>query len=209
MLQARSTLRLPSTSLMAISLFFAFAASAQDRPSKITISTDPLTTEQIAVYHTVLENHTNLNLADTTQPIEPFLSLDHDCKKEINWARASVSQSSVHRLPEAIAHGLNMFLVNTEEQKKKVEQSDPQKLIKSAIDGHQDISDNQLETSVKTAFDRGLFTLSEIVFDRRRTQALVGYSFMCGELCGSGGILLLQKRGVEWKVKKHCGGWVS
>jgi hypothetical protein len=35
--------------------------------------------------------------------------------------------------------------------------------------------------------------MSEIAFDKEQQRALVGYSFECGSLCGSGGVWLFEK----------------
>jgi hypothetical protein len=67
----------------------------------------------------------------------------------------------------------------------------------------------KIDDSVKQAFQTGLFTLSEIVFDKDHRRAVVTYSFVCGTLCGNGDTLLLKKVGQHWRVAKRCGGWIS
>ena len=62
---------------------------------------------------------------------------------------------------------------------------------------------------VKQAYSNGLFSLSEIIFDKQHLHAFVSYSFACGVRCGNGRILILEKVGDTWKVSKTCGGWVS
>jgi len=81
--------------------------------------------------------------------------------------------------------------------------------MRKALDDHQKITDEQLDQSVKSAFDTGLFTLSEIAFDRDHRRAVLSYSFVCGRLCGNGNTLVLRKVGHNWKVLKRRGGWVS
>jgi hypothetical protein len=66
-----------------------------------------------------------------------------------------------------------------------------------------------VDQSLKRAFGSALFELSEIVFDKEHRRAVVSYSFVCGELCGNGSTLVLNKVGQGWKVAKRCGGWVS
>ena len=84
-----------------------------------------------------------------------------------------------------------------------------QNLVKKAIDDHQKVTTEQIDDSVKQAFQTGLFTLSEIVFDKEHRRAVVTYSFVCGTLCGNGDTLLLKKVGQHWRVAKRCGGWIS
>jgi len=67
-----------------------------------------------------------------------------------------------------------------------------------------------VETAVHVAFSTGLFSSSEIAFDKEQRRALVGYSFVCGSLCGSGGVWLFEKVDGVWRKSEHvCGGWVS
>ncbi len=102
-----------------------------------------------------------------------------------------------------------MKLVNADEQEKKIEMNDPQIVMKSAIDEHAEVTDKQLEDSIKRAFETGLFSFSEIRFDKQHRNAVVQYGFACGRLCGNGNTLLLKKSGNKWKIRKRCGGWVS
>jgi hypothetical protein len=68
---------------------------------------------------------------------------------------------------------------------------------------------NSVESAVNNAFDSGLFSLSQIAFDKQHRRALVMYSFVCGSLCGSG-VWLFENVNGEWKRIEHlCGGWVS
>ena len=101
------------------------------------------------------------------------------------------------------------MFVDPEQQTEIVKRNDPQNLIKSAIDNHESISDKQLDGSVKQAFNSGLFTLSEIIFDKQHRHALVAYTFWCGMLCGHGNTLILKRFVKDWKVGKRCGGYIS
>jgi hypothetical protein len=102
-----------------------------------------------------------------------------------------------------------VVLVDPDHQQETIKENDPENLMKKAIDDRQKITEGQLDRSIKSAFDGGLFTLSEIVFDKGHLQAVVSYSFVCGGLCGHGNTLVLKKLGNSWKVTKKCGGWVS
>jgi hypothetical protein len=102
-----------------------------------------------------------------------------------------------------------ILLVDPDRQQETIKKNDPQNLMMKAIDDGQKITDEQLDQSIKSAFHSGLFTLSEIVFDKEHRQSAVSYSFVCGGLCGNGNTLVLKKVGHIWKVAKRCGGWVS
>jgi hypothetical protein len=102
-----------------------------------------------------------------------------------------------------------LVLVDPDKQRQKIDAGDPQILVRKAIDDRVVPPDQQLEDSVKQAFKYGVFTLSEIVFDKKHEFALVSYSFVCGGLCGNGNTYILRKSWGKWKIKKTCGGWIA
>lgn len=92
-------------------------------------------------------------------------------------------------------------LVNPNDQNGMIAQYDPDTLIREG---------RPVKEAVDEAFDNGLFSLSEIVFDTERRNALVSYKFVCGELCGSSNTWLFEKVNGQWKkTDRTCGGWVS
>ena len=104
---------------------------------------------------------------------------------------------------------LKVAFVDASRQEEKIKNGDPAILMKRVIDDRENVPINQIDDAVKHAFKNGLFTLSEIVFNKKHNRALVSYSFVCGELCGHGNVLVLKKVGEKWKVHKTCQGWVS
>ena len=70
--------------------------------------------------------------------------------------------------------------MDPEQQESKVKQNDPQNLSKKAIDERESVRDGQLDKSLQLAFSTGLFSLSEMVFDKGHRHAFVSYSFVCG-----------------------------
>jgi hypothetical protein len=197
------------------SFALSMAAATQNDAPKPKVSKDPLTAEQIAVYRTVLDDYTKdsdgrLNLANKTEPVdqpEPFF--DKSCVQGLELENADNSVSIAHELSPAVALHSRIVLVDPVLQQRKVEENDPQKLVKRAIDDREQVTEKQVDNSVMRAFETGLFTLSEIVFDKHHRRAAVAYSFVCGELCGNGDTLILKKVGQKWKISKRCGGWVS
>jgi hypothetical protein len=201
--------------VLSLTLSLLMCAAAQDDSPKPKVSDDPLTAEQIAIYRVVVQDYTKgsdgvLNLADRTEPLERSAPLyDQGCTQGIELDHPKNSNPIIHKLDPSIAHGAKMVWVDPDRQQRQIENNDPQKLLKKAIDDHDLVTDEQLAESVKNAFGTGVFTLSEIAFDKQHTRAVVAYSFVCGELCGHGNILLLKRVGQKWKVSKKCGGWVS
>jgi hypothetical protein len=201
--------------LLMVSVAVAGVVAAQDEAPRPKVSKDPLTADQIAVYKAVLKDYVrgsdaSLNVADKTEALElsgPFS--DEDCGKGLKWERSGAPDSVVHQLDRAVTLGAKMVLVDADAQQKKVEENDPQKLMKRAIDGGERVTDKDLDSTLKQAFATGLFTFSEILFDNGHSHAMVQYSFFCGRLCGHGGMLILKKAGQKWKISKRCGTWIS
>jgi hypothetical protein len=196
-------------------VLFLSIALAQDEESKPVISKEPLTADQVAVYRAVLADYnkgenSGLNLANKTEPFR--LNDFHDdksCLKSVNIQLDATRASVVHRLSTAIALGPKMVFVDPDKQNETVKKNDPGNLIRSAIEDNQTLSDNELEQSVNQAFVTGLFTFSEIAFNRQHTRAALWYSFYCGGLCGHGNTVVLKKVNGKWKMSKRCGGWIS
>lgn len=188
-----------------ISFFAAFAGGTP----KPEMSNDPLTPEQIEVYRAVLKEYLKgsdgaLNLANRTEPLDQS---DKECFKGIGVKAASVA--IIHKVDPSLVLKTKIILVDPDQQQSTIKENDPQKLLKKAIDEHEKVTNEQLDRSVNQAFATGLFTLSEIAFDKEHRRAVVAYSFVCGGLCGNGNTLILRKMGQVWKVVKRCGGWVS
>jgi hypothetical protein len=200
-----------ATAIATLSL--ALVALSQEDAPKAKVSSDPLTEEQIAVYRTVFDSYSNgsnatLNVADQTETLD--LSEDKDCLKGIDLDPGNTSTSVVHRLDNRVTKmKQNIVLVNGELQQKKVEENDPQKLMKRAIDDGERVTEKQLDGSLREAFATGLFAFSEIAFDKRHQHAVLAYSFVCGGLCGHGNTIVLRKVGGKWKQRKTCRSWIS
>jgi hypothetical protein len=67
------------------------------------------------------------------------------------------------------------------------------------------VRDEFHDTGPQQAF--ALSTFSHIQFDQDRRLALLTFSYVCGNLCGSGSTLLMKKSANGWKVLKRCLEW--
>jgi hypothetical protein len=177
-----------------------------------TVSSDPLTADQISIYRAAISDYLRgssdkLNIASTTESPDQGPFFDYRCMKRADGK--GTSAHVVHKLDSLVAGNPQLVLVQRHQQEQQIQGNDPQKVVKRSIDDHEEVSDKELDKSIKKAFETGLFTLSEIVFDKQHKHAVVAYSFVCGGLCGNGNTLLLEKVGKNWKISKSCGGWVS
>jgi hypothetical protein len=201
--------------IVPIGIALSLSAATQEDVQKPRLSDDSMTSEQLAVYRAVLKDYTKksdakLNLANQTEPLDQSSPMfDKGCFNGIQIDTTQPSGLVVHRIDPTLVLNTRMTLVDPDQQRQTIEENDPQNLVKKAVDDGEKVTDVQLDRSVENAFENGLFTFSEIVFDKEHRHAVVAYSFACGSLCGHGNTLVLKKVGKEWRVTKTCGGWVS
>ena len=189
-------------------------AIAQEYPPKPVLSTSPLTADEVAIFRAVLKDYLKgsrgiMLLNNTTVRVDGSPTSVRTCSDEISAKPDPQSINVVHRIDQSVVAGLHVELADPGAQEKEIEANDPQTLIRGAIDEGRPVTTKQIDDSLTKAFSSALFTLSEIVFDSKHVNAVVSYSFYCGSLCGNGSTLTLRKVGKQWKVSKHCGGWVS
>jgi len=200
---------------LVVALSLSFTARAQDDAPKLKVSGESLTREQAAVYRAVLQDVLSnskdmLKLANTTEPIRQSGALFNGaCPKTSQPQVAQYSPSAVHHLDPALVQNLKIVLVEPGPQEEKIKKGDPAILMRRVIDDRQDVPQKQIDDATEQAVKNGVLTLFEIIFNKKRNRPLVSYSFVCGELCGYGNVLVLTKVGEKWKIYKTCEGWVS
>jgi hypothetical protein len=218
-------------SMLFFSLFFITTGMSSEKPSVI-LSDEPITDNEIAIYREILQNelkmqnpkeNRTLNLANKTVPLQQSILSDGGCViREIQksgevhkvdgvyrgevWLTVCCLDATfpetekekipiVHRLDAAVAASLRVVLVDPDKQRDIIDK------IEYGNDPIKDV--------VERSFQAGLFTLSEILFNKERQQAVVSYGFHCGRLCGHGGTAVLKKDEGKWKISKRCKVWIS
>ena len=195
--------------ISSVALCSPFTALTADKPTK---AMTPLSADEVAVYRAVLlqqyggsADSSPLNVSIRTYPLDPESPMSSlkgpDCLKGIQLENLSVVAHSFHELPRDVLTGKGMTLVDPKKHSKIVRSNDPSKTIPKG---------KSVENAVADAFASGLFSMSEIAFDKERHYAVVSYSFVCGGLCGSGSTIVFEKVNGEWKnARRNCGGWIS
>lgn len=190
-----------------LSAAIGLAVAQQPLATRLTVSDDPLTAEQLAVYRVVLhgwmENEVSMiNLSNQTSPLPMSGTFDaSECLKDLDLEPAS--PTVVHRFrPQDLSQlgSEKILLVDPERQSKEVTENDPGKSIDKGL---------SVEDAVRNGFAHGLVTLSEIRFDKHHKHAIVSYGFYCGSLCGNGGAVVLEKIDGAWQRKTRCADWIS
>lgn len=167
-----------------------------------------LSADEVAIYRAVLQNWNNtpslLNLSDTTIALDTTSSMgisDCACLAGFDVQSLVSASHSLHRLTPDVFSASNIRLVDANRQIRTVQKNDPRNWIGTS---------KSVRKAVDDAFASGLFSVSEIAFDKQHRRALVMYTFVCGSLCGSGGAWLFENIEGVWKKTDHlCGGWVS
>ncbi len=180
----------------------ALAGSSHKKPVR---NTNPFSADEVAIYRGILERWNSnsrglLNVSNRTFPIDRDLA-DCGCLKGMERQSIANAAHSFRVLTKDVLAGKNIMLVDADKQAVIVHSNDPNNSMREG---------KSVETAVNMAFSTGLFSVSEIAFDREHRRALVSYSFVCGSLCGSGGVWLFEKVDSAWKKSERvCGGWVS
>jgi hypothetical protein len=165
---------------------------------------NPLSADEVEIYKTVLArwnqgSRTSLNVSSRTTPLDRDVS-DCDCLKGIDVQSLAKATRSFHLLTRDVLTK-KARLVDAELQSAIAGRNDPMNSIQNG---------SSVKSAVEQGFSNGLFELSEIAFNKERRRAIVSYSFVCGSLCGSGGVWLFEKVDGIWKKSERiCGGWVS
>ena len=163
---------------------------------------DPLSSDELAIYRAVLSQWNGnssepLNVADRTFALDRDVGCE--CLKGMDIDDITMATRAYHTLSKEILAG-KARLVDPKRQSGLVAANDPDSKLRNI----------EVHRAVKQALANGLFRLSEIAFNKERNRAIVGYSFVCGSLCGSGGRWVFEKKDGEWKKSDvSCGGWIS
>ena len=122
--------------------FLKLPLHAQSVSRHQTVSSDPLTADQISIYRAVISDYLRgssdkLNIASTTESPDQGPLFDYRYIK-----RAYRDGTSVHVVPKLdclLAGNPQLVLVQRQQQEQEIQGqgNDPQKLVKKAIDDHE------------------------------------------------------------------------
>jgi hypothetical protein len=187
--------------MAAIVITYSFVGLTSDKPAKASA---PLSSDEVAIYQAILTQQNTkesspLNVATTTVPFAKD-SATNDCLQDIKLENVPAVSHSFHELTEEVVSKTDARLVNPKEHSKIAHANDPEKTMKEG---------KSVDDAVRGAFASGLFSMSEIAFDKERRYAVVSYSFWCGTLCGQGATVLFKKVNGVWRAERYCTRWIS
>jgi hypothetical protein len=190
----------------AVALSTRSLTSGYESPIKIAT---PLDGDEVAIYRAVIQQWNSderaaLNVSAATLPIDvTSLSERTECGCLAGIAVESLLKAShsFHILARSNLPGNNIRLVDLKEPTAIVNRNDASRAIRE---------ERSVNDAVENAFANGLFSVSEIAFDKEHRHALVNYSFHCGLLCGNGAMWAFEKVNGAWKkTDRMCDGWNS
>lgn len=191
-------------------LRLTISTAVRESGPRNVMSVAPLSADEVAVYRAVLHQwnsnaRASLHVADRTFPLDavsPTSRISNcECLRSLEVQGLVSASHSIHALTRAVFPERNIRLVDADKQLTTIQHDDPH----NGMTGGKSV-----QKAVNDAVASGLFSMSEIAFDRDHRKALVSYGFVCGSLCGNGGTWLLEKVNGAWRrTDRVCGGWVS
>jgi len=191
------------TLVVVISVITSLALAEDTKP---VVSQSPMDADQLAVYQAFLSSYSNgsksrLNLSRVTSVFNLAEEKGDGCMKGIQFDPAGRFDTVVHEFDPRTALPGKIRLVDSEQQRKAVHESDPGRAIREG---------KNVDAAVEAGFAAGLLTLSEVAFDKNHRYAAMSFSFVCGRLCGHGSTIVFEKIKGKWKEsKRQCSVWMS
>jgi len=179
----------------------AVRTAVRDASKRTATNMAALSPDEVAVYRAVVQqwnsNGRRLSVANRTFALDDESLADRisncECLRSMDVQSLANASHSFHALTRSVFPERNIRLVDADKQLTIIPSIDPNKGLAAG---------KSVEKAVSDAFAGGLFSLSEIAFDRDHRQALVSYGFVCGSLCGSGGTWLFEKVDGVWNHAK-------
>jgi hypothetical protein len=162
---------LPAILVIACALISMPSGSGKEKLQK---NTAPLSVDEVAIYRAVLQQYVSdksggtVNVSVRTFPLDsesPASGLSRGgCLEDIQVDDLSTRSHSYHELTPDVLPSKNMTLVDPKRQARIVRNNDPDTTIRQGEPVH---------SAVEKAFSTGLFSLSEIAFDKSHHYAIV------------------------------------
>ncbi|UPG92642.1 hypothetical protein [Luteibacter aegosomatissinici] len=177
----------------AVSLGTTASVTAQDA----TTSTDAAAVYKAFLHHWMGKSHDPVNVARVAEPMHPEgddggCGGHPDIEAIIKRPAERIDDLSKVLGPDPSIHYVDRSTWHP---------TDPQRLIGQG---------KPVKDAVKAGMSAALLTFSAIAFNERHDVAVFSYGFVCGGLCGTGGITIMRKKGGAWEPDpRECSIWVS
>ena len=160
---------------------------------KPVLSRAPFSDEQLNVYRGLLDMLSVLHSKNLSTVSEPFdftgFPETRPCLNGIELEHVSEAQRIIHTFGPEITQGRDLKLVDRHEQTKLLKQRDASPIVPN---------EKLTEESQQNGSELNFLALSEIAFDKKHQFAVVKYVLRCGEHCGSGATLVMERVDARW-----------
>ena len=219
------------TLLIIVVLVITLSCSKEDK-NDYAQTTD----ERLSVYNNILDdlvtNHFyNLYLGEGFEKLDEKFDLDRDSpeyRKELKNLKSLIDSDTARQ--SAICLGYEFTAIKfTQLGKENFSDSvnfiaGLSKHLGDSSINHKGIYDSLVSPQKKFLADRfqpssykvkarncsiGVISLSNICLNKLRDRGLLYYEFYCGEKCGKGEVLLIEKRSGQWMIQKNVKLWIS
>ncbi|QDE39788.1 hypothetical protein FIV34_11510 [Luteibacter pinisoli] len=177
-------------------------AAALGRPASAAAQDATTSTEAAAVYkaflhHWMGKSHQPINVARVAEPMHPTGS-DGGCEGHAD-IEAIIKRPAerIDDLGKVLGPDASIRYIDPSTW----HPTDPQHLIQQG---------KSVDDAVNAGMSAALLTFSAIAFNERRDVAVFSFSFVCGGLCGNGGITVMRKKDGKWENDpRQCAHWIS
>jgi hypothetical protein len=166
-------------------------------PEKIerSVSTEPLTEEQVSVYSFVLKSYATLLKPTYRDMLAKHFYLANETYP-LDSQKIELDKKCLHGIELEVAHG----------DVPTVDRILPNGWLPAQVVL---VSGAQCKDAYCSRTE-GTLSLSEILFDKSHRYAVVGFGLHCGLLCGYGQTIVLEKVEGHWRqTRRVCGEWYS
>jgi hypothetical protein len=157
------------------------------------LSRSPFSEEQVGVYRGLLDMLSVLHSKNLSTVSVPFdftgFPETRPCLNGIELENVSEAQRMVHTFGPEITKGRDLKLVDRHEQINLLKQRDASPTVPK---------EKLTAVSQQNGSELNFLALSEIAFDKKHQFAVVKYLLRCGEHCGSGATLVMEKVDGKW-----------
>lgn len=191
----------------------ALASLLQAQESRPATPQPTPTKEQLAVYAAFIPEYTKgadfqLVVADQAVPIK-LADLANDACVRLAKFVTEQPEGTLQMLGPEFQKLGKIKLVEPKRQSTLIRHNDPSAHARDSAERGRPVTEKDIETWSKKAYQSGMLTVSMVKFDTTRRLALVEYTFECGARCGYGGLMLFENVKGKWVKKKNCPTWIS
>jgi hypothetical protein len=192
--------------------------------------------ERLSIYSNILDelvkdHFYNLYLGEDVEKLDEKYDRDRDSpeyQRQLENLKGVIDSDTASQSTICLRHELN-FIKWTQLGRRDLTDSlnfiaGLSKHLKDSSMRHEEIYDSLISPQKQFSADRfrpssykvkandcsiGILSFSKVCLNKLRDKGLLYYEFHCGEKCGKGEILLIEKKAGHWTIQKNVRLWIS